>query len=85
VLWLYQGRGDGTFTARVKIGGGWQGYTHLAGIGDGNRDGRPDLFATTPDGVAYFYQGTGSAAAPFRKREASSVFFGTTGSYNHIA
>jgi sugar lactone lactonase YvrE len=85
VLWLYQGRGDGTFTTRVKIGGGWQGYTHLVGIGDGNRDGRPDLFATTPDGVAYFYQGTGSAAAPFRKREASSVFFGTTGSYNHIA
>ncbi|QIP87839.1 VCBS repeat-containing protein [Streptomyces sp. Tu 2975] len=84
-LWLYQGRGDGTFAGRVKIGGGWQDYTHLAGIGDGNRDGRPDLFATTPDGVAYFYQGTGSAAAPFRKREASSVFFGTTGSYNHIA
>ncbi|MBM9624834.1 FG-GAP-like repeat-containing protein [Streptomyces zhihengii] len=85
VLWLYQGRGDGTFTTRVKIGAGWQGYTHLTGIGDGNRDGRPDLFATSTDGTAYYYQGTGSAAAPFRKRESSSVFFGSTGSYNHIA
>ncbi|MET9106885.1 VCBS repeat-containing protein [Streptomyces zhihengii] len=85
VLWLYQGRGDGTFTSRVKIGAGWQGYTHLTGIGDGNRDGRPDLVATSTDGTAYYYQGTGSAAAPFRKREISSVFFGSPGSYNHIA
>ncbi|MFP1630088.1 FG-GAP repeat domain-containing protein, partial [Streptomyces sp. 5K101] len=85
VLWLYQGRGDGTFTTRVKIGGGWNAYTHIVGISDGNRDGRPDLFAAAPDGNTYFYQGTGSTAAPFRTRNDSTVFFGMTQSYNHIA
>lgn len=85
VLWLYQGRGDGTFTTRVKIGGGWNTYTHIVGIGDGNRDGRPDLYASAPDGETYFYQGTGNASAPFRARQGTPVLFGSAPSYNHIA
>ncbi|MDX3540377.1 hypothetical protein PV721_39980 [Streptomyces sp. MB09-01] len=52
------------FATRVKIGGGWQGYRHIAGIGDGNRDRRPDLYATTPEGIPYYYQGTGTAPPP---------------------
>lgn len=64
MLWLYQGRGDGTFTTRVRVGGGWGAYTHLVGIGDGNRDGRADLRASAPDGASYFYQGTGNALWP---------------------
>ncbi|MEV4681916.1 VCBS repeat-containing protein [Streptomyces kurssanovii] len=72
VLWLYQGRGDGTFSGRVKIGGGWNTYKHLVGVGDANRDGRPDLFAYGSTGT-YLYKGTGSSTTPFRSREATSL------------
>ncbi|TXS48199.1 FG-GAP-like repeat-containing protein [Streptomyces sp. t39] len=72
VLWLYQGRGDGTFAARVRIGSGWNTYQHLVGIGDADRDGRPDLFAYGPDGT-YLYKGTGSATRPFGTKEATSL------------
>ncbi|MFD0431861.1 FG-GAP repeat domain-containing protein [Streptomyces zhihengii] len=84
VLWLYQGRGDGTFTTRVKVGGGWGAYTHLVGIGDGNRDGRADLWASSPDGGSYFYQGTGNARAPFRGRTAGTALWPTS-PYNHVS
>ncbi|GHF95930.1 hypothetical protein GCM10018787_50750 [Streptomyces thermodiastaticus] len=45
VLWLHLGYDEGTFASRTRIGGGWNAYSHLVGFGDGNRDGRPDLFA----------------------------------------
>ncbi|MFE5792207.1 hypothetical protein ACFQ8C_06440 [Streptomyces sp. NPDC056503] len=68
VLWLYLGKGDGTFTARRKIGGGWQQFTHLAPFGDGNaegsEDGRVDLFAIGPGG-SRFYLTTGSTSRPY--------------------
>ncbi|MFF3457066.1 FG-GAP repeat domain-containing protein [Streptomyces sp. NPDC002730] len=85
VLWLYQGRGDGTLSTRVKIGGGWHTYTHVVGIGDGNRDGRPDLYAFGPDATSYYYESTGNASAPFRARSASPVLFDNWQSYNHLA
>ncbi|MCT4353225.1 VCBS repeat-containing protein [Streptomyces sp. Je 1-79] len=72
VLWLYQGRGDGTFAPRTRVGSGWNAYTHLVGVGDANRDGRPDLYAYGPNGT-YLYKGTGSATAPFGSKEATSV------------
>ncbi|MFD0143732.1 MULTISPECIES: FG-GAP repeat domain-containing protein [unclassified Streptomyces] len=72
VLWLYQGRGDGTFAPRTRIGSGWNAYTHLVGIGDANRDGRNDLFAYGPNGT-YLYKGTGSATAPFGAKEYADV------------
>ncbi|MEU2230162.1 FG-GAP repeat domain-containing protein [Streptomyces vietnamensis] len=70
VLWLYLGKGDGTFAPRVKIGSGWGAYGHLLGIGDANRDGRPDLYASVrnADREAFLYQGTGSWERPFRAR-----------------
>ncbi|MFF8809466.1 FG-GAP repeat domain-containing protein [Streptomyces omiyaensis] len=76
VLWLYLGKGDGTFTARRQIGGGWGAYTDTVGIGDGNRDGRPDLFAYGPNKTAYFYAGTGDLHRPFATRVASPVLAG---------
>ncbi|MFD4372632.1 FG-GAP repeat domain-containing protein [Streptomyces sp. NPDC058486] len=69
VLWLYLGKGDGTFAARTRVGGGWGAYTDLVGSGDLDRDGKPDLYVTTPDhsrlspGV---HRGTGDWRAPFR-------------------
>ncbi|TXS49087.1 VCBS repeat-containing protein [Streptomyces sp. t39] len=85
VLWLYQGRGDGTFTTRVRIGGGWNAYTHIIGIGGGNRDGHPDLYATPAEGRSYLYKGTGNATAPFRSKDTTSVLYLPQRSDDHIA
>ncbi|GAA3071819.1 hypothetical protein GCM10017562_44030 [Streptomyces roseofulvus] len=70
VLWLYQGTGNGTapFTARTRIGGGWNTYVHLTGGSDLTGDGRPDLVATDRSGRLWMYRGTGSATAPLAAR-----------------
>ncbi|MFH9550747.1 FG-GAP repeat domain-containing protein [Streptomyces sp. NPDC017435] len=67
-LWMYQGRGDGTFGARVKIGTGWQIYKKTTAGSDLTGDGRSDLLATDAAGVLWLYQGTGSSSAPFAAR-----------------
>ncbi|MFC8276415.1 FG-GAP repeat domain-containing protein [Streptomyces sp. NPDC057271] len=69
VLWLYLGRGDGTFTARTKIGAGWNTYTQLAAGSDLTGDGRPDLVATDKAGDLWLYQATGSHTSPFSARK----------------
>ncbi|MFF3285869.1 FG-GAP repeat domain-containing protein [Streptomyces sp. NPDC003023] len=68
VLWLYLGKGDGTFASRVKIGAGWQIYNKITGGSDLSGDGRPDLLATDTYGVLWLYKGTGSWSAPFATR-----------------
>ncbi|MCX5392440.1 VCBS repeat-containing protein [Streptomyces sp. NBC_00094] len=70
VLWLYQGKGDGTLATRVKVGAGWGGYSQLVGAGDTNNDGRPDLVAYGAAGTHVFL-GTGSWSAPFTKSVTS--------------
>ncbi|MFL9679663.1 hypothetical protein [Streptomyces sp. KL110A] len=83
VLWLYLGKGDGTFTTRTRIGDGWQTYTQIMGGGDADHDGKGDLFAySARDKKVYFYGGTGDRAKPFKPRRTSTVFSG--GSYNHL-
>ncbi|MFC9258961.1 FG-GAP repeat domain-containing protein [Streptomyces hydrogenans] len=84
VLWLYLGKGDGTFVARKQIGGGWGAYTDTIGIGDANRDGRPDLFAYGPNKTAYFYAGTGDYRKPFNTRVASPLLTDQP-AYNHVS
>ncbi|MEV4683532.1 FG-GAP repeat domain-containing protein [Streptomyces kurssanovii] len=84
VLWLYLGRGDGTFTARTRIGGGWNAYSELVGIGDGNRDGKPDLYAYGPNGTAYYYAGTGSRSAPFAGRTPTKALVNDGVRYDHV-
>lgn len=68
VLWLYSGREDGSLTARVRVGGGWQVYTHLTGGSDFTGDGRPDLVATDTAGRLWLYRSTGDTARPFEAR-----------------
>ncbi|MFJ6420670.1 hypothetical protein [Streptomyces hydrogenans] len=63
VLWLYLGKGDGTFTARRQIGGGWQKYTHVIPAGTDGK-GIAGLYAVGPSGSA-LYSGTGSTTRPF--------------------
>ncbi|MBD0709381.1 MULTISPECIES: FG-GAP repeat domain-containing protein [unclassified Streptomyces] len=72
VLWLYLGRGDGTFAPRVRVGGGWGAFTQLVAVGDANGDKRPDLLAMSPDGN-YLYQSTGKWAVPFKPGEIAQV------------
>ncbi|WP_030194275.1 VCBS repeat-containing protein [Streptomyces sp. NRRL S-87] len=83
VLWLYRGRGDGTFGGRTRIGGGWNAYADLVGWGDADGDGRPDLYARDTGGRSWFYRGTGDTAAPFAPRRALASFF-TDQPYVHV-
>ncbi|GHG97918.1 FG-GAP repeat domain-containing protein [Streptomyces lanatus] len=63
-LWLYQGKADGTLSARVRAGAsGWNGMNELAGRGDYTGDGKADLVARSTAGVLYVYPGTGNATA----------------------
>ncbi|MFJ8081532.1 FG-GAP-like repeat-containing protein [Streptomyces sp. NPDC096205] len=68
VLWLYQGKGNGTFASRVKAGTGWQIYNKITGGSDLTGDGRSDVLATDTSGALWLYKGTGSATAPFTAR-----------------
>ncbi|MFJ7157157.1 FG-GAP repeat domain-containing protein [Streptomyces sp. NPDC101118] len=68
VLWLYLGRGDGTFAQRVRVGDGWGAYRDLVGWGDADRDGKADLYARGRDGRSHLYRGTGDWRAPFGPR-----------------
>lgn len=69
-LWLYRGTGNpkAPFTARTRIGPGWNIYSQLAGGSDLTGDGKPDLVARDSAGTLWLYQGTGTAAAPYATR-----------------
>ncbi|MFJ5526042.1 FG-GAP repeat domain-containing protein [Streptomyces sp. NPDC093249] len=81
VLWLYLGKGDGTFAVGTRVGAGWGGFTDLVGVGDANGDGRADLIASKA-GAATFYAGTGNWKAPFKPGVKTNVI-GSTG-YNLV-
>ncbi|MFI8947513.1 FG-GAP repeat domain-containing protein [Streptomyces sp. NPDC053750] len=68
VLWLYLGKGDGTFATRARIGGGWDVYNKIAAGSDVTNDGKADLLATDKSGVLWLYKGTGNWRAPFDQR-----------------
>ncbi|MER6344018.1 trypsin-like serine protease [Streptomyces sp. NPDC001595] len=62
VLWIYPGKGNGTFATRVKAGSGWNQYNSVRGHGDLTGDGRADLIARSSSGsYVYLYKGTGKA------------------------
>ncbi|MGW0582554.1 trypsin-like serine protease, partial [Streptomyces sp. NPDC002920] len=61
-LWIYPGKGNGKFAARVKAGTGWNQYNIVRGHGDFSNDGRADLVARNKStGAIYLYKGTGKA------------------------
>ncbi|MEV5592384.1 VCBS repeat-containing protein [Streptomyces sp. NPDC052496] len=76
VLWLYLGKGDGTFDGRLKIGAGWDAYDQLTGGSDLNGDGRSDLLARDRTGTLWLYAGTGDWRAPFAPRKKIGAGWG---------
>ncbi|MFE0427559.1 FG-GAP repeat domain-containing protein [Streptomyces sp. NPDC058953] len=68
VLWIHPGSGDYNkpFKPRVKIGGGWNTFNYLAGVGDLDNDGKSDLIARDKAGALFRYSGTGTTAKPFK-------------------
>ncbi|WP_030906512.1 FG-GAP repeat domain-containing protein [Streptomyces sp. NRRL F-5126] len=81
-LWLYTGKGDGTFHARTRIGGGWNAYNQIVGAGDINGDGYADIVARNSKGQLYFYAGTAKASAPFTSK---SLIGGGWNTYTKLA
>ncbi|MFF0556253.1 FG-GAP repeat domain-containing protein [Streptomyces sp. NPDC004266] len=76
VLWLFKGRGDGTFAGRIRIGGGWNTYDRITGGSDFTGDGRSDLVGIDKAGVLWLYRGTGLDTAPYSGRVKLGVGFG---------
>jgi hypothetical protein len=61
-LWIYPGKGNGTFASRVSVGTGWNQYNSVRGHGDFTDDGRADLLARNKStGDLYLYKGTGKS------------------------
>ncbi|MFE1443018.1 FG-GAP repeat domain-containing protein [Streptomyces sp. NPDC058739] len=59
-LYRYDGRGNGTFGARVKLSAGWGGaYNVVVGVGDLTDDGNADLVARDTGGTLWRHSGTG--------------------------
>ena len=63
-LWIYPGKGNGSFSTRSKVGTGWNQYNVVVGHGDFNGDGKADLIARTKSGSdVYLYKGNGKSGA----------------------
>ncbi|MFE4368664.1 trypsin-like serine protease [Streptomyces sp. NPDC056835] len=66
--WVYPGKGNGEYNARVKFAtGSLKGYK-IFGRGDYSGDGKPDLLVRDTLNKVFLYRGTGSATAPFSAR-----------------
>ncbi|MGY0059852.1 trypsin-like serine protease [Streptomyces sp. LZ34] len=63
-LYIYPGKGDGTFASPVAVGSGWNQYNRLLGNGDFTGDGKPDLIARgSSNSYVYLYPGTGKSGS----------------------
>ncbi|MFB6626816.1 FG-GAP repeat domain-containing protein [Streptomyces sp. NPDC056374] len=69
-LYLYYatGKRSAPFSARVKLGPGWNAYDQLIGSGDNNGDGWADFYARDTAGNLWFYAGTADKSRPFANR-----------------
>ncbi|MEU9312880.1 trypsin-like serine protease [Streptomyces sp. NPDC048256] len=83
-LWVYPGKGNGTFASPVKNGTGWNAYNVVRGHGDFSFDGKTDLIARDKaTGAVYLYKGNGTATSAFAARIKVATWSNTT--YNVIA
>jgi hypothetical protein len=56
-MFLYPGRSGATFGKSVQIGRGWGPMAELAGVGDFDRNGKPDMVARNSAGQLVLYSG----------------------------
>lgn len=83
-LWIYPGKGNGTFSTPVKVSTGWNQYNALLGHGDFNGDGKADLIARNKStGYVYLYRGTGKAGSGAFSSRIQVRTWGTT-TYNTL-
>lgn len=67
-VYLYPGRGNGEFYAKVKVvSGSWK-NVKIFGHGDLSGDGKPDLLVRSTDGTLWLYRGTGKEKTPWSAR-----------------
>jgi hypothetical protein len=71
-LWLYDGRSNGTLSARRQIGRGWNIYNQLIGL-DRNQDGHGDILGRTQAGTLYLYTGNGAGRYAGRVRVPAGI------------
>ncbi|CAM5705604.1 hypothetical protein GCM10010256_12030 [Streptomyces coeruleorubidus] len=63
-MWIYPGKGNGTFGSRFSVRTGWNQYNSVRGHGDFTGDGRADLLARqSSTGDLYLYKATGKAGS----------------------
>ncbi|MGI8333315.1 trypsin-like serine protease [Actinomadura scrupuli] len=78
-LYVYPGKGNGTFGSAKKLGTGWLSYAQVVGHGDYTGDGRPDLIARTSGGAAYLFPSSTTGTFGTRKLLSSSALKSATG------
>ncbi|GAA1675894.1 hypothetical protein GCM10009830_23180 [Glycomyces endophyticus] len=60
-LWMYPGKGNGTFGSRSKIGSSWNAMRDVSAVGDLDHDGHADVMSIlSSTGCLYFYGGKGN-------------------------
>jgi hypothetical protein len=71
-VYRYDGKGDGTFAARVKVLSNWGGsYNAVVGAGDITDDGSPDLVSRDTSGNVWRNSGDGKGSFGARVKIAS--------------
>ncbi|GAA1300045.1 hypothetical protein Psi02_21870 [Planotetraspora silvatica] len=75
-LYVYAGKGNGTFGGAKRLSTGWLGYAQVIGHGDYNGDGRPDLLGRNGKGAVYLHAGNakGTFTMTSRKLVSSTGF-----------
>ncbi|WP_055600166.1 hypothetical protein [Streptomyces aureus] len=82
VLWLYLGKGDGTFAPRTKVDdGGWNKYTQLIAVGPLHVGRTNALLAIGLAGVTS-HEATGSWRYPLSYRSSEPLFAGEIATFN---
>ena len=69
-LWQYSstGKASAPYSAREKVGGGWQSYTALTTTNGQRADGAGDMVARDASGVLWYYQGSTAHTPPLAPR-----------------
>jgi hypothetical protein len=73
-LYVYPGKGNGTFGTAKYLGSGWLSYAQVVGHGDYTGDGRPDLIARTSGGTTYLFTSSTTGTFGSRKLVSSTAF-----------